>query len=125
MINLCNATESGALKLGALNFHIYKDNKEVAFSYKMINGGFVGGSIDLDYEEDILPIINDEKQFQYGKIVHISNNKQDGTISFFKDNVYIQMPFTVTHLSLDLMDEDEDEYEYFDFRKYMKTVKQK
>lgn len=122
MINLCNATESGELKLGALNFHIYKDNNEFAFSYKMINGGFVGGSIDLDYEEDILPFINDEKQFQYGKIINIANNKEDGTISFFKDNVYIQIPFTVTHLSLDLMDEDEVGYEYFDFRKYMKTV---
>lgn len=123
MINLCNATESGNLKLGALNFHIYKDNNEFAFSYKMINGGFVGGSIDLDYEEDILPIINDEKQFQYGKIIHVSNNKQDGTISFFKDNVYIQIPFTVTHLSLDLVDKDEDElgYEYFDFKKYIKN----
>ncbi|MDX5853421.1 hypothetical protein SIM22_04660 [Bacillus cereus group sp. BfR-BA-01363] len=125
MINVCNATESGALKLGALNFHIYKDNHEIAFSYKMINGGFVGGSIALDYEEDILPVINDEKQFQYGKIINIANNKEDGTISFFKDNVYIQIPFIVTHLSLDLMDEDEDEdgYEHFDFRKYMKTVK--
>lgn len=123
MINLCNATESGELKLGTLNFHIYKDNNGFAFSYKMINGGFVGGSIDLGYEEDMLTIINDEKQFKYGKIINIANNKENGTISFFKDNVYIQIPFTVTHLSLDLMDEDEVGYEYFNFRKYMKTVK--
>ncbi|HFJ9376576.1 TPA: hypothetical protein ACGW65_000828 [Bacillus paranthracis] len=122
MINLCNATESGELKLGVIYFSIHKYDNDFGFSYKMINGGFVGGSIDLDYEEDILPIINDEKQFQYGKIIHISNNKKDGTISFFKDNLYIQIPFEITHLSLDLTDEDEGVYEYFDFSKYTKTV---
>lgn len=120
MINLCNASESGELKLGVLNFEIHQKDNEFGFSYKMINGGFVGGSIDLAYEEDMLPIINDKKQYQYGKIINIDNNKQEGTISFFKNNVYIQIPFKVTHLSLDLKDEDEDGYEYFDFDKYMK-----
>lgn len=115
MIQLCNATESGRLKRGCLVIDFGKDD-EYYFAYKMVNGGFVSGKIDDSFEDDILDIWNDDRIYiDYTIIVYIHANQKEGTISFIKEGFYLQIPFEVSHLSLDGDDEVDEDEEVLDF----------
>lgn len=114
-MELCNATESGVLKLGAYNFDIEVIGDDFYFTHKMINGGFVCGHMDGCYKTDVLEVWNSKDYLKYTKLIVLADNKKEGTLSFLKDGFYLQVPFTVSTLSLDLEDKEDEHFERYEY----------
>ena len=114
-MELCNATESGMLKLGAYNFDIEVIGDDFYFTHKMIDGGFVCGHMENVYKEDVLAVWNSEEYLKYNKLIILADSKKEGTLSFLKDGFYLQVPFTVSSLSLDLEDKEDDNFERYEY----------
>lgn len=116
-MELSNATESGQLRRGGINFDMHIGEDEISFSHKMTNYGFLSGTIDNMYKEELLPIWKDRRGYYYIKLIVLADDKTKGTLSFIYENIFLQVPFVVHSLELDSddLEREEEEEENFDY----------
>ncbi|MEI2465063.1 hypothetical protein V8V74_12585 [Niallia taxi] len=83
----------------------------------MVYDGFLDGELDIECEERIREVWEDKDYLKYTKIINISNDKTTGTLSFMREDFYLQVLFKVTTLRIGT-DLDSKENDYFDCYPY-------
>lgn len=101
MLELCNATESGKLKRGSYNFEIEKDEEGNYFTYKMVEGGWVCGRLREEDMKEVKEIWETDKYCEMTKLIIVSDDKKTGTLSFLKQDFYLQVPYVIDSLTLE------------------------